>query len=264
MLYLENLPDNIEMINVGSTFSKFGFDYNYYGIRGFNFAGAPQTLKTDREIIEKYQGNLKKGAIIVVAVICPFVFCVYEYAKSKVTFYSKFIEFVKGKGKKLIAYGRSKKRTTQRQNLTAQELSLKNIDRRISEWMQEFDLQNVTTQKPTADLEKIFAKTRDELSKILEICKKCEFRPVLVSMPVTAEESCRFSDEFIFEFYEKNIAQINTEGVPFLHYFRDSRFSDFNLYENYADCLNEKGRQLFAQILIDDLKKLGLWGSGDE
>lgn len=48
-----NVPYELEIVNLGSTFSKYGFDYRYFGKKGFNFAVAPQPLKVDYEVLEK-------------------------------------------------------------------------------------------------------------------------------------------------------------------------------------------------------------------
>lgn len=53
-----DVPYNLEMANLGSTFSKYGFDYQYFAKRGFNFAVAPQPLKTD--ICVGFDGRYEK------------------------------------------------------------------------------------------------------------------------------------------------------------------------------------------------------------
>lgn len=125
--------------------------------------------------------------------------------------------------------------------------------------MQEFSLKDITTQTPTKELQKTFHKTRGELKQIVDLCRKRNFFPVIVNMPVSREESQRFSSKFIEDFYWKNIEQIVSEGVIVFDYFDDKRFSDIHLYENYADCLNDDGRSLFSSILTQDLKKAGIW-----
>ena len=143
--------------------------------------------------------------------------------------------------------------------MSIKELAAANAMKMVNGWKAEFSLDNTTTQKPTPELEKTFAKTRGELTKILNLCRERHFRPVIINMPVVAEENGQFSDDFLRLFYDDNIKRVDTYGVPVLDYFRDKRFNDAALYENCADCLNDKGRRLFAGVLTEDLKKYGLW-----
>lgn len=252
------VPYNLEMVNLGSTFSKYGFDYQYFGKRGFNFAAAPQPLKTDREVLEKYQTHINKNAVVVI-VVCPFGFCVHEYSSLHLSSLQSGIKLFKGIIKKLIHYDERKQRNMDRNPWSADELCQINSHNRVNGWKKEFLLENTTTQRPTEELQKTFIKTREELSEIIALCKENGFRPLIINMPAVKEEYSQFSDDFVKAFYEDNLAQSGIEGVPVIDYFRDERFNDVSLYENYADCLNDKGRKLFASVLIEDMKELGIW-----
>lgn len=254
------VPYELEMVNLGSTFSKFGFDYRYFGKKGFNFAVAPQPLKVDYEVLEKYQDHMKEGAIVVIAVVCPFGFSLYEYETVKVPFLRRCVNFGKRVIKKIIGQERIAAYHRRRQPpLSMKELAAVNAAKMIDGWKAEFSLNNTTTQKPTPDLEKTFVKTRGELTKILNLCRTRHFRPVIINMPAAEEEHGQFSNDFLRLFYDDNIKQVDTHGVPVLDYFRDKRFGDAALYENGADRLNDSGRKLFAAVLIEDLKQAGLW-----
>jgi len=253
------VPHNLEMVNLGSTFSKYGFDYKYFGKRGFNFAAAPQPLKTDREVLEKYQGYINKNGLVVIAVVCPFGFCVHEYSSLRRRPFQREINLLKGIIRKLIRYDECKRRIAEKNPPSPEKLSRINSSNRVNGWKREFFLSNTTTQQPTPELQRTFVKTREELSGIILLCKQHGFRPLIISMPAVKEEYSQFSDGFIKAFYEDNLAGAGTDGVPVIDYFRDERFNDISLYENYADCFNDRGRRLFASVLIEDMKRLGLW-----
>ena len=255
-----NVPYELEIVNLGSTFSKYGFDYRYFGKKGFNFAVAPQPLKVDYEVLEKYQNHIKEGAVVVVVVVCPFGFSLYEYEPVKVSALKRCVNFGKQLVKKIIGEKRIQQYRYRRQKgLSQKERTQINASQMVNGWKAEFSLDNTTTQKPTPDLEKTFAKTRGELEKILHLCRERRFRPVIINMPAVEEEHGQFSDDFLRLFYDDNIKQVDTSGVPVMDYFRDKRFNNAALYENCADCLNDSGRKLFAEILIEDLKRNGLW-----
>lgn len=255
-----NVPHELEMVNLGSTFSKYGFDYRYFGKKGFNFAVAPQPLKVDYEVLEKYQSHIKSGAIVVIAVVCPFGFSLYEYETVRVPFLRRCANFGKRAVRKILGKERiAAYRQRQESSLSMNELAAANAMKMVNDWKAEFSLDNTTTQKPTPELEAAFIKTTGELSKILALCKERHFRPVIINLPAVKEEHGQFSDEFIQLFYQDNLKRVDTRGIPVLDYFRDRRFDNAALYENCADRLNDSGRKLFAEILIEDLRQAGLW-----
>ena len=257
-----DVPHNLEMVNLGSTFSKYGFDYRYFGKRGFNFAVAPQPLKTDREVLEKYQKHIDKNAVVVIVIVCPFGFCVHEYSSLRRPPFQREISWLKRLVKKALRYDNRKQHNSEK-TLSAGELCQINSHSRVEGWKKEFFLKNTTTQLPTKELQKTFVKTRAELAGIIALCKENSFRPLIINMPAMGEEYSQFSDAFIKAFYEDNLERANVDGVPVIDYFGDERFNDISLYENYADCFNDKGRRFFASVLMEDMTKLGFW-EGEE
>lgn len=251
------VPFELEMVNLGSTFSKYGFDYKYFGKKGFNFAVAPQPLKVDFEVLETYQNHIKEGAIVVIVVVCPFGFSLYEYDTVSYSYAKNIGNLVKKAVKKIIRYDRWQNK--KQLHMSSEAKTRINAKNRLDAWMNEFSLNNTMTQKPTPELIEVFKKTTNELTNIIKLCHKKKFRPIIINMPAVKEEYASFSNEFIHDFYEENMKRANIEGVPTIDYFRDPRFQDCLLYENYADCFNDKGRRFFAEIFIEDLKKLGLW-----
>ena len=257
-----DVPHNLEMVNLGSTFSKYGFDYRYFGKRGFNFAVAPQPLKTDREVLEKYQKHINKDGVVVVVIVCPFGFCVHEYSSLRRPPFQREISWLKRLVKKALRYDNRKQHNSEK-TLSAGELCQINSHSRVEGWKKEFFLKNTTTQLPTKELQKTFVKTRAELAGIIALCKENSFRPLIINMPAMGEEYSQFSDAFIKAFYEDNLERANVDGVPVIDYFGDERFNDISMYENYADCFNDKGRRFFASVLMEDMTKLGFWEGED-
>jgi hypothetical protein len=281
--FINGVPNNLEMVNTGSTFALHGFDYKHFEKKGFNFAIAPQPLEYDLKILEKYSCNIAKNAVVIIVVVCPFEFAVDRYEddernfvyyffldKRKIHNYCKGKEFVikyfpfalylrhpvtlaKSVVKKLIGY--DKWRTSD--NNTPDYVKHAALSR-ISGWMNEFNLSNVQDCKPDERLLATFEKTSDTLRRMLDLCIDNKFRPIIINMPACKEESSEFSESVIEEFYNKNVRRANVYNIPVIDYFRDARFHDHSLYMN-ADCLNDKGREFFAKILIEDLKRLGLW-----
>lgn len=255
----DSVPYGLEMANLGSTFSKAGFDYQYFGKRGYNFARAPQPLKDDHAILDKYKEHLISGAVVVV-VVCPFGFSLYEYGDApKPGAVDRAVIMAKRMVKKAIGY--DKRRLARFEKLPIEERSREMARARVDGWKNEFSLADTMSAHAGEALRGEFEKTRGELGGILTICRDCGFRPVIINMPAARAERELFSDSFIKEFYDDNLAAANVTGAPSIDYFRDARFDDPLLYENYADCLNDRGRRMFSEILVGDLKALGMWDS---
>lgn len=249
------VPDRLEIINLGSTFAKYGFDYRYFNKRGFNFAQQPQTMKTDLDILERYQEHLTKNALVLIVLLCPFSFSLYEQARPSIlhTAPVRVKKFIKD----LIGYSQKQRATYDL--LPPEEKSRIASSNRINGWMEEFSISNTTTTLPSTDLLKTFSKNIDILQRMLLLCDHKGFHPVILNMPAAKIEYSRFSSHFIREFYTANIEKGNITNAPVLNYFGDSRFDDIHLYENFADCFNDQGRKLFSEILIQDLKSINLW-----
>lgn len=261
-----SVPYDLEIVNLGSTFSKRGFDYRYFDKRGFNFAGEPQPLKDDHAILSQYQDHLKPGAVVLIALICPFVFSLYDYADLKPASSEGGIAKVKQAIKAVIGAENinairckiEKIKYRKCKALPAEGKSRIAAQWRVGGWEKEFSLTDTTTVHPSEELKRVFAKTRKELTEILLLCRERGFRPVLMDMPVAKAEHSMFSGSFIREFYDDNLKEANVIDAPTLRYFGDERFDDALLYENYADCLNDAGRRKFAEILTNDLRRLNI------
>jgi len=278
--FVAGVPGGLEIVNTGSTFALHGFDYVYFDKRGFNFALAPQPMSYDYKILNQYKSSINKNAVVVI-VVCPFAFCVPDYESDdnnykyyhfldkgniigytrKKEFYLKFcplilkpdyaVTKVKSVVKSIMKHVRKRRRISQ-------DYIKKSAMARIGDWKEEFGLSNTSDCEPDEQLKAAFKITTDYLRKMLDICAENGFRPVIINMPACKEESDEFSDEFIERFYNQNVRNANIYNAPVIDYFRDSRLHDHSLYMN-ADCLNEKGRRYFAEVLTDDLGKLGLW-----
>ena len=123
MQQFSNVPYELEIVNLGSTFAKHGFDYQLFGKRGFNFAGQPQPLKDDHAILAQYQDHLRPGAVVVV-VVCPFGFSLYEYTDQpdqRPSLAERALRKIKSTVKTVIGYDRA--RHSEYEKLSVEEKS---------------------------------------------------------------------------------------------------------------------------------------------
>ena len=59
--YLTSLPDNLEVVNTGSTPFYRNFDYKLWKCKGGNLAFQPQPLYYDIETLKKYKDKLAEN-----------------------------------------------------------------------------------------------------------------------------------------------------------------------------------------------------------
>lgn len=267
MHQFSDVPNGLEIVNLGSTFAKHGFEYRLFGKHGFNFAGQPQPLVEDHAILSQYQDHLNPGAVVLIVLICPFVFSLYDYAdlatvssESGIAKVKKAIKVVIGTDNINIIKSKLDKIMHRKDEILSSEKESRIMaQRRVDGWKEEFSLKDTVSEHPSEELKCVFAKTRKELTDILLLCRERGFRPVLMDMPVAKAEHSMFSRSFIREFYDENLKEANIIDAPTLRYFGDNRFDDAQLYGNYVDCFNDAGRRKFAEILINDLRKLNIW-----
>ena len=60
-----NVPDNLEIVNVGSSHGLYAFDYSELSLKGFNFALNSQNLFYDFQLLKQYQNHMIRGTTIV-------------------------------------------------------------------------------------------------------------------------------------------------------------------------------------------------------
>lgn len=90
------------------------------------------------------------------------------------------------------------------------------------------------------------------IGKILKYYVDNNFRPVIFIPPVSKEENELISDDVLNVFLYDNMNHANTAEAPVLDYLRDDRLQSNEFYTN-ADCLNEKGRKMVTETIINDL-----------
>jgi len=276
--FIDGVPDGLEIVNTGSTFALHGFDYKYFGKKGFNFALAPQPLSYDYKILNQYKGNLVEGAVVVL-VVCPFAFFVTDYSydhnnfkyyyfldRENILNYSRAKNIIIKSGLALLNPREARRIASQIIKRILRYDTHKNKPKNyikntalssINGWKNEFGLSDTIAIEPSEELNATFEITTGHLKNMIDLCVRCKFRPIIVSMPTCKEESDAFSAEFIEKIYTQNVRKSNIHNAPVFDYFTDNRFHDHSLYIT-ADCLNEKGRKHFAEVFIEDLTNLGL------
>ncbi len=277
----KNIQDDLEIVNTGSSYAKYAFDYSYTNLKGFNFALQPQSLSYDFKILKQYSNKLKKDCVVLIT-IPNFVFCFLDYkdenANNKyyhflnsdnILNYNKFkyimnVLFPVIKAKKNIRYIVKDIKLddlyNQDENLMTKEQVEKDAISRIEGWKKQFDFSDeLLVENMPKEFQNIFEKTIKLLKEMIDYCEENNFKPVIIVPPISNVLNNLMSKELMQKVLFDNIDKANVKKIPVLNYLYDERFEDYNLYLN-SDFLNKTGREKFIKIVISDIEKINLVG----
>lgn len=270
---MDLFPKNLQVVNLGSNHSKFGFDYSETGINAMNCAVGPQTFEYDFAILRKITPNLAIGARVLIPV-CLLNFFLYRQkprsihvkyytflAKDDIVDYSKMeqiklLKFPLIFNPRLLRYVLRDVEKDTRLELTENPMKdaatlNKDADRWIGCWNREFDITLPTPNLSEENKSDIQQNIRI-LREMLEYCKMHSFKPIITILPVTDYLSSRFTDEFIQEHILRYINAANTVKAPVLNYLNDKRFTSSELYIN-SFFMNKKGRKIITKEIINNI-----------
>lgn len=272
----KEIPDNLEIINLGSSYAKYAFDYSKVGIKGFNFGIQPQSLSYDFRILKQFKNKLKKNGVIIIT-IPDFVFAFLDYPiedynyryysflnKENILNYSSLKNFLlnyfplilQPKKLKYILKDISKENSDSLVFIENSETVTKEAQRRINGWKKEFKLLGTENSEDIPlNIKEMFRKTQSLLEEMINYSLSNELKPVIVIPPCSKELNDFFSEEFLNEILYSNVEKANKNLIPVLDYLKDPEFQDYYLYVN-SDFLNVNGRELFTKRVVADLKKL--------
>ena len=283
--YLKGVPNNLEIINTGSSYARYAFDYSHTCLNGFNFGLQPQSLSYDFRILKQYTPNLKKKCIVLI-VLPDLVFGSLDYENDHSN--TKYYYFLEPKN--IIGYNKIKYLTrvvfpvlsnqknvfriikdeplknsyNQDRNLMTEVQIHNDALSRVESWKKEFNLKNTIDNNFSDELEKMFQSTMSLLNEMIGYCLDYDFRPVIIVPPTSSIINELLSKQFMKRVLYDNIEGANRKRIPVLDYLYDERFQDHKLYIN-SDMLNQSGREKFTRVVVTDLKELGLMrrGSGN-
>ena len=272
----KEIPDNLDIINLGSSYAKYAFDYSKVEVNGFNFGVQPQSLSYDFRILKQYKNKLKKNGVVIIT-IPNFVFAFLDYSieeynyryysflnKENILNYSSLKNFLlkyfplilQPKKLRYILKDISKENSDSLVFMENNEEVKKEAQKRVNGWIRQFKLLNIDNKEELPlDVKNMFIKTQRLLEEMINYSLSNELKPVIVIPPCSKELNNFFSDDFLKEILYSNIEKANKSLIPVLDYLKDSEFQDYHLYMG-VDLLNIEGRRLFTNKVITDLKKI--------
>lgn len=266
--------DNLEIVNLGSTHPKFGFDYSDIDIKGENWAVRPQTFEYDFAILRRNVAHLSKGAVVVIPV-CLLSF--FLYRKNNRSSHVKYYGFLSREN--IVGYSKKEKwsiymypllfhpgclrflvKDVKKDDMLAAEQNFcknddelkKNAAFWIDCWNKEFSIK-LPSPSLSQENRKDISNNIQILNEMIEYCLSKDLKPVLTILPVTSYLYSQFTLEYIERHLLTYIAEANKAKVPVLNYLADERFTDPSLYIN-TFFFNAIGRKKFTKQFIIDLR----------
>lgn len=270
----KNVPDNIQICNLGSSHGLYG--YNYEDIDEeyicFNFALVSQTLSYDYRILKNYQDKIGDGTVVFITISYFSFFgnseiedkdfesknqryykflpanLIKEYNFSTDLYVAKFPSVSNSEKLINVFLGNSKDETEEYWYRTADTIDVDAdanaaYERHLRENKLDENGNRIINQEEI-----------DSLYAIINLCKSKGATPVLVTTPYLIEYTNDVkleSPDFYNDFYNIINKVTALTGVSYYDFAMDERFVyDYSLFIN-ADHLNKEGARKFVNILIE-------------
>ncbi len=267
--YLD-IPYNIQLCNFGSSHGVFGFDYSSCSeeYTTFNFALLSQSLSYDYRILQQYEDHLADNGTMFI-VISYFSFGLDEESESDFMVKNeRYYTFLNSRNIKqydlltdikhkyfhaffenpetAVAYIlKAGKKGSSYEHYAADVDYLGDAKKAYSRHHHADDTDNIIVLKDE----------EDALLGMLEICRKHQIRPILVTTPYRKEYNDLFSESYLSSFYTEVKSICNISEAEYYDYSHDERFTLSNEYERNADHLSSEGAKVFTDILINECVK---------
>lgn len=258
----------LDLVNLGSSSAKNGFNYASLNIKAANWAMAPQTFVGDYAILTNYCSYLKPGATVIIP-LCPFS----SLGGGNNDLADKYYTVVRSisiphaslRRRNIImgikirplmhiplyaVLGDIKALFCKSNPQTSSDYEA-DANHWITSWKKEFSLYDLHNPFALINQDR-FADSVAALQELLEFCQSHEYNVVMVIPPMTkhlAEKlDTAFRKQYIYDFIE----QSNTIGAPVLDYIDHPAFAAEEYFRN-AYLMNDKGAIEFTKQVINDV-----------
>ena len=267
---LEELYQDVNIGNLGSSHGAYNFDYTALTERGyscFNFANTSQSFDYDYAVLKEYGHYMTPGSVMFIPV-------------SYFSFNNEVVNDSEAQAMSLRYYHFLSPDNIPNYDLyvdiITNRLPILSAGEDILKLLPDFKLSmiafaaedeiNIEEFAQTAhdrysrhfdNKEEYFMPERkEELLAIIDYCKEREITPVLITTPFSKYYYELISEEFLQEFNETVTAIVSDTGVSYYDYSCDSRF--FENLEYFSDCdhLNSQGAKYFMEIIMDEIPEL--------
>ena len=274
MFKFYNIPDNIQLANLGSSHGLYGINYEYItDINAYNFALQAQPYFYDYAILKKYIKHFSKNATIVIPISYFNISGHFDYSAFRKRYYrilkKKDMDYwnikediIFSKCPILIAKTNifkifndiSKEETSPYYNRT------KSLD---DEAFEHYCVERYNFwQSPDWTEGKIgYKKNIQKVSQIIDLCYSNNLIPVIITLPISETLNLIYEKDVTFFSEFKQFSDDLLKKYPnliYLDYSRDTQFSPNHQLFADGDHLNNFGAEIFTKRLISDLRNKNL------
>lgn len=278
------MPDGIDMINLGSTYSMYSFNaYKELNLNGFNFALPHHSLEMDNVVFNNYSSKLSPGCIVAIVVSACTCFyrndqnsdsSLYYYIlkRSQIPYSSIFKQISSHapfivRPKELFRFLKDKslaKDITDYWDLPCPREKEDLLMKQLSDcWIKMFGLKNLKSTDVGDSLMSTVDFNLDQIDKIIHYCILNGFRPVLVIPPISQKLYHYFSEEFYSFFWGKKLRRFqHSYDIRIFDYHNHPIFNNnTSLFCDGGFRLNKQGSIIFMRSFLSDLTKNGIWAT---
>ena len=264
----KKMSSDIEICNIGSGPGLFAISYKNYSQRGFNMSTVPQSFFYGYKLLKNYSGKIKRGAIIIIIIMCPLSFGDNQsyYQKKYADIYygilpPKEIEHYSFLRALMIAHPLlcrviSKMRRILREVFRSGAVSetTNQEPRIITDWKSQFCLRDLKDASQAEAHRKAFNEKIAILTEEIRYCYVNGWRPILVTPPLPKGTRAYIGNDFMerFVYDHLSVLQESYPDLQLLDYYSDERFTD-KMFQNDI-FMNELGRSAFSEILFRDIE----------
>ncbi len=278
--FLKQIPDDIKIVNTGSTYAKFAFgSYGDMGLNAFNFALRNQGLRYDYTILKQYCNKIDKGAIVLIT-LSPEIL-LFDNSDNDLLYYKilqkKYINnysfFRKLKSNlPIITNPKKIKKIIKDVNQIdcvydiypeymtedCQEEEMKHL---ITIWTDMFKLKDFKNPEISSELMKVMETNQKNIIGIIELCREHGWKPVIILPPFGEKLNKYFTRESLYKTIGKTLEEIREKedvtviNYQYMEYFQNKPY----LYVDGAFLLNRTGSFRFINILFNDLKEKNIY-----
>lgn len=257
--------EKIDVLNLGSTYAYYDFDYTNLKIKGYNLANIPQYLDYDMNLLKVYIKHMQKGGKVLI-VLPNFVFLGNKTMDDKKTYYEalhpweienfKFrslMRYIFKAASEPITHTYEKEANKWKGYVATYDEKIHHAEKRIKDWTENLGVPNVRTDEITDKLVDRIEVNKKRVSEIIDCCKEYGVEPIIIIPPVSKIMKEKVSDSCMGRYLRQPIREVVKENeVRVLDYMKGKEFEEVELYLN-SDCLNAEGRRKFTLRVLQDI-----------
>lgn len=273
----KHMPKHLKIVCIGTTQAFFAIDFSDCSVPAFNMSLWLNYFTYSKRLLEKYSNRIEPHATILITLQYPIFLCSEKcsFTRDNALQYSK------------ILFGKDPHVSVLRQCLyriipdscfstnnfdSIRQVELRNkkmnhlkiweleqyVENTKNAWEKEIECDNLRENSGViTQFHKDRLKTSiDHVIEIIDLCRKNDWNPILVSLPFSKIFNDRIPEEFKQNCYFQCIEElIKRTNCKWLDYMQDKRMDDIN---NYMDVwwLNERGRKKFTKIVLNEIERI--------